>query len=48
MNGFMSFEYRNELLKPGYLPLESGFVKLQYGEFCVAVLTQMPLCKRKC
>ena len=32
----------NELLKPGYLPLENGYARLNNGQFFVAVRTEMP------
>ena len=32
----------NQLLDPGYLPLESGFTRLDNGQLFVAVLTKMP------
>ncbi|TMP03433.1 hypothetical protein CWC11_13955 [Pseudoalteromonas sp. S3178] len=32
----------NTLLKPGYLPLENGFTRLNNGQVFVSVLTKMP------
>jgi hypothetical protein len=32
----------NQLLEPGYLPLENGFTRLENGQVFVAVLTKMP------
>jgi hypothetical protein len=32
----------NQLLEPGYLPLENGFTRLQNGQVYVSVLTKMP------
>ena len=32
----------NQLLEPGYLPLENGFTRLANGQVFVAVLTKMP------
>lgn len=32
----------NQLLEPGYLPLENGFTRLTNGQVFVAVLTKMP------
>lgn len=32
----------NQLLDPGYLPLENGFTRLDNGQIFVAVLTKMP------
>jgi hypothetical protein len=36
------FENINELLNPGYLPLETGYCKMPDGSVFVAVLTEMP------
>lgn len=38
-------EQANDLLKPGYLPLESGYQRLEDGSLFVANLTMMPGCK---
>jgi len=35
----------NDLLKPGYLPLETGYARLPNGQIHVACLTKMPGCK---
>ena len=32
----------NQLLEPGYLPLETGYTRLDNGQILVAVLTKMP------
>jgi hypothetical protein len=42
--GEMGFvhEQAGELLKPGYLPLETGYTRLRNGQVFVAVLTPMP------
>jgi hypothetical protein len=37
----------NELLRPGYLSLETGFTRLPNGQMYVAVLTKMPGAKGK-
>jgi len=39
--GFLVTE-ANQLLEPGYLPLENGFTRLANGQVFVAVLTKMP------
>lgn len=41
----MFFKEINQILKPGYLPLETGYYRLPNGQMHVAVLTQMPGCK---
>ncbi|MBU2676432.1 MAG: hypothetical protein KJP16_05060 [Gammaproteobacteria bacterium] len=38
----IELEQADELLKPGYLPLESGITKLASGKYLIACLTQMP------
>jgi hypothetical protein len=38
----LSLADTNELLRPGYLPLETGFTRLPNGQMYVAVLTKMP------
>jgi hypothetical protein len=38
----MRFEEANDLLKPGYLPFESGYVEVDDGKWTVAALTRMP------
>lgn len=43
----LPFEKVNRLLEPGYLPLESGFIRMSNGDYLVAVLTRMPYCNRK-
>lgn len=43
----MKFENANELLKPGYLPLESGYQELDDGKWVVAGLTRMTGCRAK-
>ncbi|MFV0334455.1 MAG: DAPG hydrolase family protein [Tropicimonas sp.] len=40
----MRFEERNDLLKPGYLPFESGVVRYDDGHVTIAALTRMPGC----
>ncbi len=35
-------EEANQLLNPGYLPLENGYVRLKNGQVLVATLTKMP------
>jgi hypothetical protein len=42
----MLLEHANDLLKPGYLSLESGYQRLDDGTLLVAALTLMPGCKR--
>jgi transposase-like protein len=41
----MYLEEAYQLLKPGYLPLETGFCRLDNGQMLVAALTTMPNCK---
>jgi hypothetical protein len=43
----MRFEDANDLLRPGYLPFESGYQELQDGKRVVAGLTRMPGCRAK-
>ena len=43
----MRFEDANEMLKPGYLPFESGYQELDDGKWVVAALTRMPGCRAK-
>ena len=43
----MRFEDRNDLLKPGYLPFESGIVRYDDGHVTIAALTRMPHCRAK-
>ena len=43
----MEFEQANDLLKPGYLPFESGYKELSDGKRLVAGLTRMPGCRAK-
>ena len=43
----MEFEQANDLLKPGYLPFESGYAELSDGKRLVAGLTRMPECRAK-
>jgi len=43
----MRFEDRNDLLKPGYLPFETGVQRYQDGSVTVAALTRMPRCRAK-
>jgi len=43
----MRFEERNDLLKPGYLPFESGVMSYPDGRRTVAALTRMPGCRAK-
>jgi hypothetical protein len=38
----LRFEDANDLLKPGYLPFESGYLALDDGKWVVAALTRMP------
>jgi hypothetical protein len=38
----LSVTEANQLLDPGYLPLENGFTRLENGQILVAVLTEMP------
>ena len=41
----MRLEQANDLLRPGYLPLETGYQRLEDGTLLVAGLTMMPGCK---
>ena len=43
----MRFEDANEMLKPGYLPFESGYQEIEDGKWVVAGLTRMPGCRAK-
>jgi hypothetical protein len=43
----MEFEQANDLLKPGYLPFESGYAELSDGKRLVAGLTRMLGCRAK-
>ena len=43
----MRYEDRNDMLKPGYLPLESGVVRNDDGTVTIAALTRMPRCRAK-
>jgi len=43
----MEFDHANELLKPGYLAFESGYMELSGGNRLVAGLTRMPGCRAK-
>lgn len=43
----MRYEDVNDLLKPGYLPLESGYTEVGDGKWTVAALTRMPGCRAK-
>lgn len=43
----MLFEEANQLLEPGYQPIETGFYRLLNGHMYLAVLTRMPHCKGK-
>lgn len=40
----MQLDEANQLLEPGYLPLESGFLRLPDGQLHVAARTAMPGC----
>lgn len=43
----MRFEDRNDMLEPGYLPLESGIQRYEDGTVTIAALTRMPRCRAK-
>ena len=43
----MRYEDRNDMLKPGYLPLESGVTRYDDGRVTIAALTRMPGCRAK-
>jgi len=43
----MLLEEVNQLLKPGYLPMETGYCRLPNGQMYVAALTRMEGCKGK-
>ena len=43
----MLFSDRNQMLKPGYLPLESGIVWHEDGGVTIAAYTRMPRCRAK-
>jgi hypothetical protein len=43
----MKFSERNQLLQPGYLPLESGVLWHDDGSCTVAAYTRMPHCRAK-
>ena len=43
----MNIEDVNQLLEPGYLPMETGFTRLPNNDVYIAVLTRMPRCKGK-
>jgi hypothetical protein len=43
----MKFEDANDLLKPGYLPFESGYWELDEGKWVVAGLSRMTGCRAK-
>ncbi len=43
----MRFEDRNDMLRPGYLPMESGVVRYEDGYVTIAALTRMPRCRAK-
>ncbi|MCK1597048.1 hypothetical protein [Bradyrhizobium sp. 164] len=43
----MRFEDANDMLKPGYLPFESGYQEIEDGKWVVAGLTRMPGCRAK-
>ena len=43
----MFIEEANQLLEPGYLPMETGYQRLSNGHMYVAVLVRMPRCKGK-
>ncbi len=43
----MLIEEVNQLLTPGYMPIETGYHRLPNGQMYIAVLTRMPGCKGK-
>jgi hypothetical protein len=43
----MLYKEVNQLLKPGYLPFETGYERLSNGDMYIAVLTRMPHCEAK-
>ena len=43
----MRFDDRNEMLRPGYLPFESGVMRHDDGSVTIAALTRMPRCRAK-
>jgi hypothetical protein len=43
----MLIEEANQLLQPGYMPIETGYYRLQNGHMHVRVLTRMPRCRGK-
>lgn len=43
----MFIEEVNKLLEPGYLPFETGYMRLPNGHVYIAVLTRMPGCAAK-
>ncbi len=43
----MLIEEANQLLEPGYMPIETGYFRLSNGHMHVRVLTRMPRCKGK-
>lgn len=43
----MHFDDRNQMLAPGYLPLESGITHHDDGTLTIATLTRMPRCRAK-
>ena len=45
--GGLRFEDANDMLRPGYLPFESGYQELEDGKWVVAGLTRMPGCRAK-
>ena len=43
----MFYEEVDKLLEPGYLPFETGYMRLTNGQMYIAVLTRMPRCEGK-
>ena len=43
----MLYEEVDKLLEPGYLPFETGYMRLANGQMHIAVLTRMPRCEGK-